>query len=144
MTTQKHRAASEARRRRLLPLPFLGPGVLFLIVFMAIPVVLLLVYSFFTRGRFGGVVFTFTTENFAKPRTRSTAMSSSSRSAWASWSPRSPCWIGYPIAYGITKIPARWRTIALIAVVLPFWTNFLVRTYAWILLLNNAGIVKAR
>ena len=36
----------------------------------------------------------------------------------------------------------KWRTVALIAVVLPFWTNFLIRTYAWILLLNNAGWVN--
>jgi spermidine/putrescine transport system permease protein len=50
--------------------------------------------------------------------------------------------IGYPAAYAISRLPARWRTVALIAVVLPFWTNFLIRTYAWIVLLNNEGLVN--
>ena len=47
--------------------------------------------------------------------------------------------IGYPMALAIVGLSPKWRTIALIAIVLPFWTNFLIRTYAWILLLNNAG-----
>jgi spermidine/putrescine transport system permease protein len=50
--------------------------------------------------------------------------------------------VGYPAAYAITRLPSRWRTVALVAVVLPFWTNFLIRTYAWIVLLNNEGLVN--
>ncbi len=142
MPTQTQSLASETARKRLRPLPFLGPGMLFLFIFMAIPVVLLLVYSFFTRGRFGGVVFTFTTENFAKladPVYGGVILQSIAMGLVVTLA---ALLLGYPIAYAITKIPARWRTIALIAVVLPFWTNFLIRTYAWILLLNNAGIVN--
>ena len=129
-------------RARVRALPFLGPGTLFLIVFMAIPVALLFVYSFFTRGRFGGVQFTFTTENFAKlldPLYGDVILQSVGTAIVVTVL---ALLLGYPIAYAITKIPERWRTIALIAVVLPFWTNFLIRTYAWILLLNNAGIVN--
>lgn len=129
-------------RARVRALPFLGPGTLFLIVFMAIPVALLFVYSFFTRGRFGGVEFTFTTENFARlldPLYSNVVLQSVGTAVVVTALALA---LGYPIAYAITKIPARWRTIALIAVVLPFWTNFLIRTYAWILLLNNAGIVN--
>lgn len=130
------------RRARVRALPFLGPGTLFLLVFMAAPVALLFVYSFFTRGRFGGVQFTFTTENFAKlldPLYGSVILQSIGMAAVVTVL---ALLLGYPIAYAITKIPERWRTLALIAVVLPFWTNFLIRTYAWILLLNNAGIVN--
>jgi spermidine/putrescine transport system permease protein len=47
--------------------------------------------------------------------------------------------IGYPTAYAITRLPSRWRLAALILVVVPFWTNFLIRTYAWIVLLNSEG-----
>jgi spermidine/putrescine transport system permease protein len=50
--------------------------------------------------------------------------------------------IGYPAAYAISRLSPRWRTVALIAVVLPFWTNFLIRTYAWIVLLNNEGLIN--
>ena len=42
----------------------------------------------------------------------------------------------------IAALPGEWRTIALVAVLLPFWTNFLIRTYAWIVLLNNAGWIN--
>lgn len=129
-------------RARVRALPFLGPGTLFLIVFMAIPVALLFVYSFFTRGRFGGVQFTFTTENFAKlldPLYSGVILQSIGTAVVVTVL---ALLLGYPIAYAITRIPERWRTLALIAVVLPFWTNFLIRTYAWILLLNNAGIVN--
>ena len=133
---------SERVRKRLRPLPFLGPGTAFLIVFMAIPLALLLVYSVFTRGRFGGVEFIFTLENFAKlgdPVYLNVIWQSLGMAVFVT---ALALIIGYPIAYAITKIPERWRTIALIAVVLPFWTNFLIRTYAWILLLNNAGLVN--
>ena len=129
-------------RARARALPFLGPGTLFLIVFMAIPVALLFVYSFFTRGRFGGVQFTFTTENFAKlldPVYSGVIVQSVGMAVVVTLL---ALLLGYPIAYAITRLPERWRTIALIAVVLPFWTNFLIRTYAWILLLNKAGIVN--
>ena len=47
--------------------------------------------------------------------------------------------LGYPTAYAIARLPRRWRTVALVLVVLPFWTNFLIRTYAWIVLLNSRG-----
>ncbi len=128
--------------RGVRALPLLGPGVLFLIVFMAIPVGLLFVYSFFTRGRFGGVEFTFTTANFEKllePVYMSVILQSVAMAVVVTLL---ALVIGYPIAYALTKISPRWRTIALIAIILPFWTNFLIRTYAWILLLNNAGIVN--
>lgn len=134
--------AAVRRDSRFRALPFLAPGVLFLIVFMAIPVGLLFVYSFFTRGRFGGVQFIFTTANFEKlldPLYLNVIVQSI---AMATVVTILALLLGYPIAYAITKIPARWRTVALIAVILPFWTNFLIRTYAWILLLNNAGIVN--
>jgi len=50
--------------------------------------------------------------------------------------------IGFPAALAITKLSPRWQTVALIAVVLPFWTNFLIRTYAWIILLNREGLLN--
>lgn len=142
MHKQSQSVLSERVRTRLRPLPFLGPGTAFLVVFMAIPLSLLLVYSVFTRGRFGGVEFTFTMGNFAKlldPIYLAVIWQSILMAVGVTIL---ALIIGYPIAYAITKIPARWRTVALIAVVLPFWTNFLIRTYAWILLLNNAGIIN--
>jgi putrescine transport system permease protein len=50
--------------------------------------------------------------------------------------------LGYPMAYAIARAPARWRTTLLILVMLPFWTSFLVRIYAWIGLLRPTGIIN--
>lgn len=129
-------------RRALVPAALLGPGVLFLIVFMAIPVGLLAFYTFFRRGRFGGVVFEFTLDNWIK-LTEPLYLGVIGQSiGLALIVTVLALLIGYPMAYAIAGLSPKWRTVALIAVVLPFWTNFLIRTYAWILLLNNAGWVN--
>lgn len=50
--------------------------------------------------------------------------------------------VGYPLAYGIARAPARWRGILLILIILPFWTSFLIRVYAWIGLLKGNGLIN--
>jgi putative spermidine/putrescine transport system permease protein len=50
--------------------------------------------------------------------------------------------IAYPLAYWMRLLPPFWRNFALALVVLPFWVSVLVRTYAWIVVLGNAGIVN--
>ena len=50
--------------------------------------------------------------------------------------------IAYPAAYAIALAPARWQTMLLFLAMLPFWTNYLIRTYAWIVLLNREGVIN--
>jgi len=50
--------------------------------------------------------------------------------------------IGFPMAYGIARTSEKFRTIFLMLVVLPFWTSFLIRVYAWIVLLSPAGVIN--
>jgi len=50
--------------------------------------------------------------------------------------------IGYPLALGIARAPQRWRSPLLLAVILPFWTSFLIRVYAWMGLLKNDGVIN--
>jgi putrescine transport system permease protein len=50
--------------------------------------------------------------------------------------------LGYPMAYAIARAPQRWRTILLLLVILPFWTSFLIRIYAWIGLLRPTGLIN--
>lgn len=50
--------------------------------------------------------------------------------------------IGFPLAYGIARSPQRWRTIFLMLVILPFWTSFLIRVYAWIGILKPEGLMN--
>jgi putrescine transport system permease protein len=50
--------------------------------------------------------------------------------------------IGYPIAYGMARLPQRWQAIAMILVIVPFWTSFLIRIYAWINILQHDGLLN--
>lgn len=50
--------------------------------------------------------------------------------------------LGYTVAYGIVRIPQRWRFIFLLLVILPFWTSFLVRVYAWMGILSKDGLLN--
>ena len=50
--------------------------------------------------------------------------------------------IGYPAAFCIATAERRWRVPLLILVILPFWTSFLIRTYAWLVLLNPVGLIN--
>ncbi|MDG1193621.1 MAG: ABC transporter permease [Arenicellales bacterium] len=50
--------------------------------------------------------------------------------------------LGYPIAYFLAALPSRWSGIFMLAVLLPFWTSLLVRTYAWLVLLQRKGLLN--
>ncbi len=50
--------------------------------------------------------------------------------------------VGYPMAYGITRVRQPWRNTLLMMVILPFWTSFLIRIYAWIGILKNEGLLN--
>jgi putative spermidine/putrescine transport system permease protein/spermidine/putrescine transport system permease protein len=50
--------------------------------------------------------------------------------------------LGYPVAYMIALLPGRWATVCLMLVLVPFWTALLVRTYAWLVLLQRRGIIN--
>src|SRR5213595_1857989 len=50
--------------------------------------------------------------------------------------------IGYPIAYGMARLPQRWQAIAMMLVIIPFWTSFLIRIYAWITILQHDGLLN--
>ncbi|MCB0906878.1 MAG: ABC transporter permease [Nocardioidaceae bacterium] len=140
MTTTS--APGPGNRRLLEKAAFLGPGLLFTLVFVAVPLLLVLSYTVFERGRFGGVLYEFNLDNFTRalePTYRKVLVSST----WiAGLATLLALLLGYPVAYAIAKMPARLRTVALVLVVVPFWTNFLIRTYAWIMLLNTQGMLN--
>ena len=50
--------------------------------------------------------------------------------------------IGYPIAYGMARAPLEWRATLLMLVILPSWTSFLIRVYAWMGILSNEGLLN--
>ena len=50
--------------------------------------------------------------------------------------------IGYPVAYGMARLPQRWHSVAMMLVIVPFWTSFLIRIYAWINILQHDGLLN--
>ena len=50
--------------------------------------------------------------------------------------------IGYPMAYAMARAPARWQLLLLLLVMLPSWTSFLIRVYAWMGILSNSGLIN--
>ncbi len=50
--------------------------------------------------------------------------------------------IGYPIAYGMARLPRHWQGVAMMLVIVPFWTSFLIRIYAWINILQHDGLLN--
>jgi putrescine transport system permease protein len=50
--------------------------------------------------------------------------------------------IGYPIAYGMARLPRQWQGVAMMLVIIPFWTSFLIRIYAWINILQHDGVLN--
>ena len=126
-------------KRRLL---LLGPALGWWAVFLLVPVGLVIAYSVFQRGTYGGVVPTFTLDNFARavdPLYLRVLLFSLRVAVIATVI---ALLIGYPAAYLIATLPRRWRTPVLVLVILPFWTSLLIRTYAWIVLLNREGLIN--
>jgi spermidine/putrescine transport system permease protein len=122
----------------------LFPGLFWLILFFAVPLVVIVLYSFLTPGPTGNVIWRFSLGNYAKLFTESLYVNAYWRSLWIGVVTTVVCLvIGYPLALFIVQRSPRWRSVLLFLVLIPFWTNFLVRTYAWMLLLNNNGVINS-
>lgn len=132
------------RRDRLRLNLLLQPGLLYLIVFFVLPLVVIVFYSFLTPGKTGSVQLPFTLQNYVDLFTERGYVNAYVRSIWIGVVTTLICLlIGYPLALYIVQRPARWRTVLLFLILLPFWTNFLVRTYAWMLILSNNGLLNS-
>lgn len=119
------------------------PSYVYLVFFFAIPLVTVFIFSFASRSRTGRPVLAdWNLDSWVKlfdPLVASIAW----RSLWLAVLNTVLCLIiGYPFAYWIaTRRKATTRNILLVLVLIPFWSNFLVRTYAWRTLLDADGII---
>jgi spermidine/putrescine transport system permease protein len=120
----------------------LGPAVAWWLAFFLAPVALLLAYSFLERGPFGGVVYDLTLDNYVRALDPLYTRVLLTSVRIAALTTAIALVVAYPAASFIASAPRRWRAPLLVLVILPFWTSFLIRTYAWIVLLNPAGLVN--
>ena len=139
-TLERERQRRERRNLMLL----LSPGLLWLVLFFTLPLLIILIYSFMTNGPRGNIVWQFTLEQYTTLFTRSVYVNAYLRSIWVSVLTTLACLLlGYPLALFIVRQPARWRTPLLFLILIPFWTNFLVRIYAWQIILSNNGLINS-
>jgi spermidine/putrescine transport system permease protein len=139
--TRANRSDVQTARRAVLGIPL---GWLFLFLF--VPLAGICGISFFSRGDYGEIQLPLTLENYKRlagfgllgfdslyPQivVRSLAMGLVTAGCCAL--------AGLPMTFFIARLPHRWKTIALLLVIIPFWTNLLIRTYAWQIILAPEG-----
>ncbi|WP_245826570.1 ABC transporter permease [Oceanibacterium hippocampi] len=112
------------------------PALVMVTLFLGVPVAWLFGLSFYEDGQFTARHFTRMLED-----------SSYSRSLWLTVQisvavTAFAMIVGYPVSYVLSQLPRRWAAIGLTFVVIPFWTSLLVRTYAWLILLQRKGVVN--
>ena len=126
---------------RTLRLVFLTPSILLLATLFLVPLVIVAVYSLQSRGAYGGVALPWTIESYlriADPLYLKILW----RSFWVAGVSTSICLLlGFPLALFISRSGPR-RGLYLQLVMLPFWTSFLIRTYAWMFLLRDTGLIN--
>jgi spermidine/putrescine transport system permease protein len=131
------------RKQRTQLAGLLGPGLFWLIAFFALPLAVIVIYSFMTPGSTGRPELPFTLSNYGRLFTEELFVNAYIRSLWMGFVTTVMCLlIGYPLALFVVQASPRWRTVLLFLVLIPFWTNFLVRTYAWMIILQNNGLLN--
>jgi spermidine/putrescine transport system permease protein len=138
MATDNGTLAAE-RRGRAMTAVLLAPSTLWFVLLLVLPLAVVIVFSFGERHPAGGYQPGFTFDNYLNLPAR-----------WAAFrntlvlAPLGTlvCLIAaYPLAYWLAvKLDPRHRLMLLILVIVPFWTSFLIRTYAWIFILGGRGI----
>ncbi len=126
------------KRLRLL---FLTPAAAVLGVLFVAPLGVVLLYSFLSRGVYGGVELPYNLENYGR-LIDPLYLRILARSFLMAGSATLVCLVlGFPLALFISRAGTR-KNLYLCLVMLPFWTSFLVRTYAWMFLLRDTGLIN--
>lgn len=121
----------------------LAPLIAWVGVFVVAPAGLLLVYSFCDRDELGRIVFDFTTGAYVRVFDPIYLGIFARSLGYAAATTVLCLLIGFPMAWWIGRAPPRSRNRWLLLVMVPFWTSFLVRTYAWMMILKQEGLLNA-
>ncbi len=118
------------------------PAAFWFIVFFLIPLLFVAAFAFFQRGMYGEIIMSFTFENITRVFD-SLYLEIMWKTFVIAIVTTVLCLIvGYPFAYTVTVVDRKWQSILLLLATIPFWINFLVRSYAWIVILRTQGLVN--
>ena len=113
---------------------FAIPYVIWMALFVVAPIIMVVIYAFSSAS--GG----FTLDNFAKMGTYTVVFTRSFKLALIA---TAICvLIGYPVSYKMSKEGPRFQRLAMVLIMLPMWMNFLLRTYSWMAILENNGLLN--
>ena len=117
-----------------------GPYVLWMTLVVIVPILLVVVYAFTASGETAADIGGFTLDNFYRMGTYTVIFARSFQLALVA---TLVCLlIGYPLAYVMAKEGPGFQRVAMVIIMLPMWVNFLLRTYAWMAILENNGILN--
>jgi spermidine/putrescine transport system permease protein len=121
----------------------LAGSLVWLVGFFLLPLVYLLAVSFAQRSTYGTVLWRLTIANYLRAY-QPLYLEVYWRSFWMALLTTALCaLLGYPVAYKLAlRVSARWKSALLMLVVIPFWTSFLIRTYAWMVILRTEGVIN--
>ena len=120
----------------------MAPALLWLAVFFVLPLLSMFLLSFSEQSSLTQTVLTWTGASYAKAFDPA-YLKIIGYSLWIAFLTTALCLvIGYPVAMAIAFAPARWRPALLLLVILPFWTNLLVRTYALKSVMGGTGLIN--
>lgn len=131
-----------ARKPRVWGWVLLTPMLAWLVLFVIAPTAILLVYSFCSRDDLGRVVFEFTWENYGRVFDWTYLKILGRSIGYAGLTTVICIVIGYPAAWFIARQREVTRNWLLLLVMIPFWTSFLIRTYAWVTILKSEGVLS--
>ena len=127
---------------RIQGLTLIAPTMIYLFLFLILPLLLVVALSFMTRGSYGNVVYRININNYTR-LIDPLYLRILSYSLWVAFATTIfTIIIGYPLAYFIARVPVRTRGLLLFLILVPFWTNFIIRIYAWIMLLRTEGLIN--
>ncbi|MFK7993935.1 MAG: ABC transporter permease [Granulosicoccus sp.] len=123
---------------------FLLPALLWTVAFFVVPFVFMIIMSLWQRIG-GKIIATWNLDNYIEFFTKPHLVKALINSLEISFSVTViSVVLAYPLAWIISeRVPARWQRTALILAVLPFWTSYVVRSYAWLLVLAKQGIINS-
>ena len=147
----KPKSISAATRPRVGKWLVTGSPLAYLLLFFAIPSLIMVLASFRTPGEFGGLAPLFeegrldlNLDSYARFFSESIYAQIFAKSVWYALATTLFCLaLAYPLAALIAKSGRRYRDLLLLLVILPFWSNFLIRVYAWMIILGpNAALAR--
>jgi len=115
---------------------------LFLGLFFLVPLLLVLAVSLASRGMYGGIAWIASWENYQRLLDPLVGTIFLRSILFAGLTTLICAAVGFPLAYCMARVSRKWQLILLTLVMIPFWTNFLVRTYAWVLIFRADGILN--